>query len=226
METKGTIYIAGPMSGHYGFNFHLFDRAELDLIEHGWKVINPARMDRDLGFDPYRDKVDAEFLHAAMIRDTDAIIHHADAVAMLPDWEKSTGAKAEMALAFWKHIPVYQWPDGTLIEKPVPGAAIHTSPLSGKTASERKASPVASGVLDYFPDAIVAVAQCSYAGNEQHNPGQPLHWDRSKSTDEADCLIRHFMERGTIDTDGIRHSAKAAWRALALLQKEIEGTVT
>jgi hypothetical protein len=86
----------------------------------------------------------------------------------------------------------------------------------------RKAVPVATGVLDYFPDALCAVAECSQKGNDQHNPGKPLHWDRSKSTDQSDCLIRHFLERGTTDTDGIRHSAKVAWRALALLQLEIE----
>lgn len=86
----------------------------------------------------------------------------------------------------------------------------------------RKLLPIATGVLDYFPDALMAVAACSQKGNDQHNPGQPLHWDRSKSSDEADALIRHFMERGTLDNDGIRHSAKVAWRALALLQKEIE----
>jgi Domain of unknown function (DUF5664) len=86
----------------------------------------------------------------------------------------------------------------------------------------RKERPIASGVLDYFPDAIAAIANVSFIGNEQHNPGTPLHWDRSKSTDEADCMLRHFMERGTIDTDGTRHSAKMAWRALALLQKELE----
>jgi hypothetical protein len=98
--------------------------------------------------------------------------------------------------------------------------------LSGhfpKESKERKACPVASGVIDYFPDALVAVARVSFAGNEQHNPGTPLHWDRSKSADEADALMRHFIERGTLDSDGIRHSAKVAWRALALLQKEIEG---
>jgi hypothetical protein len=91
-----------------------------------------------------------------------------------------------------------------------------------KDAKQRKSIPIASGVLGYFPDAIAAVAECSQKGNEQHHPGKPLHWDRSKSTDEADALIRHFMERGTVDSDGIRHSAKTAWRALALLQKEIE----
>jgi hypothetical protein len=62
----------------------------------------------------------------------------------------------------------------------------------------------------------------SWHGNEHHNPGQPLHWDRSKSPDEAGTMIRHFMERGTLDVDGQRHTAKMAWRALALLQKEIE----
>lgn len=86
----------------------------------------------------------------------------------------------------------------------------------------RKDQPVASGVLAYFPDAIRAVAVCSKVGNEQHNPGTPMHWDRAKSGDEADALMRHFMERGTVDTDGILHSTKVAWRALAMLQKELE----
>jgi hypothetical protein len=90
------------------------------------------------------------------------------------------------------------------------------------TTTDRKTLPIASGVLDYFPDALLAVAYVSYKGNEQHNPGTPLHWDRTKSTDEADALIRHFLQRGTVDTDGVAHSAKMAWRALALLQKEIE----
>jgi hypothetical protein len=89
-------------------------------------------------------------------------------------------------------------------------------------ASARKDLPVTTGVLDYFPDAIAEVARTSKAGNDQHNPGQPLHWAKEKSTDHADCIVRHLMQRGTIDTDGIRHSAKVAWRALALLQIEIE----
>jgi len=89
-------------------------------------------------------------------------------------------------------------------------------------ARARKECPIATGFVDYFPDAMAAVAECSYIGNEQHNPGKTLHWDRSKSGDESDALMRHFVERGTVDVDGIRHSAKVAWRAMALLQKEIE----
>ena len=86
----------------------------------------------------------------------------------------------------------------------------------------RKQTPIFTGVLNYFPDAIREVAKCSYAGQQQHNPDKPLAWDRSKSGDELDALSRHLLEAGTIDTDGIRHSAKVAWRALANLQKEIE----
>ena len=91
-----------------------------------------------------------------------------------------------------------------------------------ETAQQRKDTPVFSGVLKYFPDALKDVARASKAGNDQHGNGPELHWDRSKSGDELDALTRHLLEAGTIDTDGIRHSTKIAWRALANLQKEIE----
>jgi hypothetical protein len=96
------------------------------------------------------------------------------------------------------------------------------SALSRLTPEARKSAPVYSGVLRYFPLALAAVAHCSKVGNDQHNPGQPLHWAREKSTDEGDALVRHLLEAGTRDVDGIRHATKVAWRALALLQKEIE----
>lgn len=89
-------------------------------------------------------------------------------------------------------------------------------------AKARKSVPIARGVLDYFPDAVAAVAELSRIGNEQHNPGQPMHWAREKSTDHADCIVRHLIDRGTRDVDGVLHSTKVAWRALALLQTEIE----
>src|SRR5487761_1313623 len=93
-------------------------------------------------------------------------------------------------------------------------------------AKERKTIPLASGVLDYFPDALIEVAHVSFIGNQQHNPGQHLHWDKTKSIDEADALMRHLIQRGTFDSDGIRHSAKVAWRGLALLQRELESGET
>jgi len=89
-------------------------------------------------------------------------------------------------------------------------------------AKSRKNVPLFRGLLRYFPDALCAVAELSRIGNEQHNPGEPMHWAKEKSTDEADCIVRHLIDSGTLDSDGVRHSTKVAWRALALLQREIE----
>lgn len=89
----------------------------------------------------------------------------------------------------------------------------------------RKNIPIASGVLGYFPLAVAYVALVSKVGNDQHNPGQPLHWARGKSTDHADCIVRHLIDRGTIDADKLRHSGKLAWRALANLQEELEKAI-
>lgn len=89
----------------------------------------------------------------------------------------------------------------------------------------RKNLPIATGVLGYFPLAVAYVALVSKVGNDQHNPGEPLHWARGKSTDHADCIVRHLIDRGTVDTDLLRHSGKLAWRALANLQEELEKAI-
>jgi len=89
---------------------------------------------------------------------------------------------------------------------------------------DRKTYPVLTGLLRYFPDACAAVANCSHVANEQHNSGEPMHWDREKSIGDGNELLRHLMQAGTLDTDGIRHMAKVAWRALELLQREIEAS--
>ncbi len=84
-------------------------------------------------------------------------------------------------------------------------------------ASARKAIPVYSGFINYFPDAIAAVAQLSYEGNQQHHPDKPLHWDKSKSSDELDALMRHLLEGDWV---------AVAWRAMANLQRELENENT
>jgi hypothetical protein len=90
------------------------------------------------------------------------------------------------------------------------------------TAEDRKQRPVFTGVLKYFPDAIMEVAFTSFKGSQQHNPDKPLHWDKSKSIGIGDEIIRHLIDDEVFDTDGVRHKAKAAWRALELLQRELE----
>lgn len=91
----------------------------------------------------------------------------------------------------------------------------------------RKAIPIYSGFIKYFPRAICAVAELSRIGNDQHNPGAPLHWDRSKSGDEKDALMRHLIDQtiegdNATDTDNVLHATKKAWRAMADLEKILE----
>ena len=91
-------------------------------------------------------------------------------------------------------------------------------------ATARKAIPLYSGVLAYFPDALVEVARVSKEGNDQHNPGEPLRWAKEKSTDHEDCIMRHTVDalQATTKTERINHMRARAWRALAALQVELD----
>lgn len=91
-------------------------------------------------------------------------------------------------------------------------------------AVERKKIPVYSGFLVYFPHAVAEVARLSLRGNEQHNPGSPMRWDRSKSGDEVDSLARHLLGMACSENieDAIEEATAVAWRAMANLEKLCE----
>jgi len=80
-------------------------------------------------------------------------------------------------------------------------------------AKARKEYPLYRGLFKYFPKALCGVAKRSHDGGVQHGHSE-LHWDRSKSSDDADALLRHVLEG---DWQG------AAWRALACYEKHLEG---
>src|SRR6185437_2234545 len=86
-------------------------------------------------------------------------------------------------------------------------------------SDQRKQIPIFSGVLNYFPLAIAAVARVSKRGNDQHNPGQLMHWARGKSTDHEDCIARHLIDVETLTDGEYEDAAALAWRALAKLQE-------
>ncbi len=89
----------------------------------------------------------------------------------------------------------------------------------------RKALPLWTYMTEYFPDAYVAEVAVAVAGNNQHQPGEPLHWAREKSTDQMNTAFRHMFDHGrgqVKDVDGCYHLAKAIWRLKAELQLTIE----
>jgi hypothetical protein len=81
-------------------------------------------------------------------------------------------------------------------------------------AKTRKAIPVYTGFVAYFPRAMAAVAKVSLEGGIQHGQTpETLHWDRPKSGDELDAMIRHILDKDW---------AQVAWRAMANLEKHLE----
>lgn len=104
------IYVAGPMRGIPDFNFPAFIEATRKLRAEGHKVFNPAERDiekhgEEVAFgNPTGDITVAEKEHGFNLRDAlcddlTYICKTADAVALLPGWERSKGATAERATA-------------------------------------------------------------------------------------------------------------------------------
>ena len=101
-----------------------------------------------------------------------------------------------------------------------------------EASAARKAIPMFEGCLKYFPAALAGVARWSKIGNDKHNPGQPLHHARGKSSDHANCIIRHLMDIADLQaaesrsdlkldwgTDILDEADALVWRALALSQE-------
>jgi hypothetical protein len=104
-------------------------------------------------------------------------------------------------------------------------------------SEERKKIPLFSGPMSYFPRTMAAVARVCYIGNEKHNPGEPLHWAREKSSDHTDCILRHLVDAHektavspcgaklgiAVDPKtGIPEAVFAAWRAFAHAELVLE----
>lgn len=89
-----------------------------------------------------------------------------------------------------------------------------------KEDQERKQIRIYDGFIKYFPDAIVEVTKISCKGSNQHHADKPIHWDRNKSKEELNSLMRHLLE--AMQTDDVEDWARVAWRAMANLQKKTE----
>lgn len=93
------------------------------------------------------------------------------------------------------------------------------------SASERKGYPLYSGLIAYFPNALAEVAKVSQVGAIQHGQDpKDIFRDLSKVSvkGDLDAMMRHLLDAGYTDTDGLRHTAKLAWRALSALEEELK----
>lgn len=89
-----------------------------------------------------------------------------------------------------------------------------------KDDKARKAIKIYDGFMVYFKDAIIEVAKVSSLGHQQHHPDEPLHWDKNKSKEELNSMMRHLLE--AMETDSIEDWARVAWRAMAKVQRRCD----
>lgn len=115
VDRKDRIYIAGPMRGIAMYNFPAFDAARDKLRAQGWDPINPADLDRSIGFDPLALPADWDWTQIppgfdfALCRKRDIeALETCAAIYMLPGWERSKGARAERAHAEWAGMRVME----------------------------------------------------------------------------------------------------------------------
>tara|TARA_R110000851_G_scaffold56228_8_gene131615 strand:+ start:498 stop:998 length:501 start_codon:yes stop_codon:yes gene_type:complete len=89
---KEIIYLSGPMKGYPESNYPLFHKEAKRLRDEGHRVYNPAEF-------PHNGPQDTFPLRAAFAAYSNFICLEASAIYLLAGWEKSTGVKAELALA-------------------------------------------------------------------------------------------------------------------------------
>lgn len=113
-----TLYLAGPMRGRRDFNFPAFLDMAAALRRAGHEVFCPAEHDIErYGMDAFRSEtgdladipeaVDFD-LRRSLGADLEFICTRATGVAVLRDWDRSSGAKAEVATAIALGIPVFR----------------------------------------------------------------------------------------------------------------------
>jgi hypothetical protein len=250
VDTGPGVYIAGPMRGIAGFNFAAFDEAADILKAIGYTVCNPADRDReahgDIGWSYTTGDLDAVTeqgfsLREALAYDTDWISRHADAVAVLPGWEASRGARAEVALAHalgilvapvdaftcielpW-HDHIDTVPPLTATETPEPDAPVLVDPGTGEvrtrsaTGGEKCVKPARYDLIPQVPlDYLARMYGRGAEKYDVHNWRRGYEWSKSFA-----AMQRHLWAFWSgEDTDPemqLPHLAAAAFHTFALLE--------
>lgn len=216
---KMKAYLAGPMRGKKHYNFPAFDAAAKDLREKGWEIISPADIDRDMGFDPVNGTGVEPSLEECIKRDTVAVLD-CEAIILLPGWEKSVGARAELALAEWAGKPAYTYPE---LKCPHDKSGL---PDSGArtvypTGAQRDAMDGKGYPSDIPPCAITALAKLYENGAKKYDRG---NWRIGIPLSRYyDAIFRHCMKAGQGMTDE-DHLAAVMWNAAGWMwtQNEIK----
>ena len=145
-----------------------------------------------------------------------------NATGLMGRWGTVVRRAGEEVSVYWDGRPARSWVRPESLSRLHEPVSCQPAPLNDgarfpstlpNDSEARKQYPIHDVLFGQFPAAVVAVAHHSWKGNNKHNPGLPLQDNRSKSMDDADCLLRHLAEG---DYEAV------AWRGLRLLQRKLE----
>lgn len=236
------VYLAGKMRGLPEFNFPAFIKGADRLRARGYRVFNPADRDIEAGFDPsgmtgFEDLQKSDFsLREALAADVAFISERAEAVVLLPGWETSKGAQAEVALARALDLPVIPLSAALYDSEPLTPESMRHYDIDNSHAG-LATSLVAAGEVrtvsdtggekgtkaqryDLLPgEALDIIAEHYAVGAEKyaaHNWRRGYEWSKAFA-----AMMRHawLFWRGE-DNDketGTPHMAAVAFHAMSLL---------
>ncbi len=238
-------YLAGPMRSIAAFNFPAFADATARLREAGHTVFSPAERDIEVGFDPTgmagtdEELTEVGFsLRDALGADLAWITATAEAVVVLPGWERSSGARCEAATALALGLPVvplevavteppWQWGEHGLTITSVPDPSEGTGwPVTdgevrvvNETTGGEKGSKLQR--FDLLPvGPLTQLAEHFGRGARKY---EDRNWERGYNWSLSyAALLRHLMafwDGEDIDAEtGSPHIIAVAWHALALAE--------
>ncbi|GGD30623.1 DUF4406 domain-containing protein [Aureimonas glaciei] len=100
----GVVYLSGPMRGIEDWNYPAFHAAAAKLRAAGHRAFNPAEFPHDGAMEEF--PIRQAFASYAVF-----ICTEADTIVLLPGWEKSPGANAELSLAKICRLEVVEYED-------------------------------------------------------------------------------------------------------------------
>lgn len=207
------IYIAGPMRGCKYFNFPAFDAAKEKLIDSGFRVLSPADLDRESGFDAMSLPEDSDWfdingfgfsMAEAIERDIKSL-RECHAIYMLKGWEKSKGAKAEKAMAEWMGLDV-------MYEEETQADGMSVNAAGGKQSH-------LGARFDCVPaTSLRLLAQCCGFGANKYGKG---NWKLIESDDHICHAMNHLNEFNRGDRSE-PHLVNALTRVSMALERLVE----
>jgi len=234
MGAQQTVYIAGPMRGIAEFNFPAFDDAATRWRRQGFAVISPAEHDQDGGFHFAQATGNEDLtalgfdLTAALMWDLEQVAA-SDGLILLKGWPKSSGAKAEVALA----AALGKWAiedefggEPVLASSLTPTLSTHSGPsgevrvTNATTGGEKGTKEARFDLIPIHP--LTELARLYGRGASKY---ADRNWERGYDWSLSyAALMRHLTQWwGGEDIDpemGLSHLASVAWHAFSLAEFE------